>query len=143
MNKVQNKALYSNLSNYTMENVSSDILSYTLAEVSTDQLKSAITHNKFGGLCFKGDLHEKAILHFTKALEALGNVVFTNAYQNLGNVYAQKNKVHDAIKFYEKVINASPFNPDNADKILDPNIQNKLINSKEAYIDAFTNLGKI
>jgi len=117
-------------------------LIYDMTKISPENLKLVISHNKFGGLCLKGDLHDKAISHFTKAIELSGNLAFTNVYQNLGNAYAQKNNIEEAIKCYHTVIEYSPFNPANKEKIKDENIYNGLINSKEAYVDAYTNLGR-
>jgi len=125
----------------TSINTSPSDLTFDMTTFSPEKLKLVISHNKFGGLCLKGDLHDKAISHFNKALEASDNLGFTNIYQNLGNAYAQKNNIDEALKCYNTVIKFSPFNPENNDKITDENIKNALINSKEAYVDAFTNLG--
>jgi tetratricopeptide (TPR) repeat protein len=125
-----------------MDKSSSGDLIYDMSKISLDDLKLAITNNKFGGICFKADKHDKAIDHFNKALQGIGDIVFTNAYQNLGNVYAQKNNIGESIRCYEFVIEWSPHNPKNKEKVTDENIYNQHVNSKEAYIDAYTNLGK-
>ncbi len=123
-----------------MEQSQTSVLTYNISDLSPDHLKQAILHNKFGGLCFKGNTFDKAIDHFQKAIELIGDLAFTNIYQNMGNVYAQKNQIEDAVKYYQTVIKYSPHNPENKDAINDEYMYNNLINSKEAYIDAYTNL---
>ncbi len=124
-----------------METVNQISLKLSLKETSPEQLKLAISHNKFGGLCLKAGAVDKAISHFQKALEAVVNLAFTNVYQNLGNAYAQKKDIETAVKYYNIVIEFSPYNPSNQEKTIDQYLYKELIKSKEAYIDAYTNLG--
>lgn len=74
-------------------------------------IEKAFLHNKFGCYCLKSGQLEKAEKHFFLALDQLEDkTVFSNIYQNLGNVYAQKKNHPLAIEYYEKIIEYSPFN---------------------------------
>jgi tetratricopeptide (TPR) repeat protein len=124
-----------------MEN--SDI-QYSFEGISADDLKMAINHNKFGGLCLQSDKHDKALVHFEKALELVKNKhIFTNVYQNIGNLYAQQNKIDEALKYYHLVIEHSPHNTKNQQAKRNLILLQKVLNSKEAFVDAYTNMGML
>jgi len=61
-------------------------------------------------------------------------------YQNLANLYAQKNEIDRAIEYYHLVLKYSPHNPGNSSKVIDERLWHKKMNAKEAYIDAHTNI---
>lgn len=78
------------------------------------KLEKSFLHNKFGCYCLKSGQLDKAEKHFFLALDQLEDkTIFSNIYQNLGNVYAQKKNHPLAIQYYEKIIEYSPFNPKN------------------------------
>ena len=115
---------------------------YNFEGIPADDLKTAINHNKFGGVLLQAGNLEKALQHFQKALNFVKSKhIFTNVYQNIGNLYAQQNKIEDAISYYKLVIEHSPHNAENKPKIKNPLLYQKVLNSREAYVDAYTNLG--
>lgn len=103
-----------------------------------------LLHNRFGCYCLQANFLEKAKNHFTKALALIDNkTFFTNIYQNFGNVFAQERKYDEAIKYYQMVIDFSPFNtekPAHYNEIPKEILFDKRINSFDAFVDAHTNI---
>jgi len=116
-----------------------------------EQIELALKHNKFASIMFRSNKLEGAEKHFLKALEIsdeLG-IPYTNVMQNLGNLYAQKKDYILAEEYYRRVIEESPSGVDKKYEILAEApetaghykiMQEKNLNSQEAYIDAHTNL---
>ena len=104
-----------------------------------------LKRNKFGAACLKAnhlDKAEKLLQIAIKECEEL-NIPFTNAYMNLGNVYAQMKNYPKAIEYFLKVIHESPHNEENKglkfDDVHEYFIMNVHVNNRQAYADAHTN----
>lgn len=98
-------------------------------------------HNKFGCYCLKAGYLDRALKHFNEALNNLSDqTIYSNIYQNIGNVYAQKRDYKNAIINYEKVIKYSPFNIKNKENNGNEILNNNKFNSFDAFVDAYVNL---
>lgn len=117
-------------------------------------MEKALQHNKFASILFQADKLDAALSHYTKALEictAIG-LPYSNLYQNLGNLHAQKKEYEKARDYFLKVLEVSPY----AQPSLYPDISKpkdeesgeghqivlyeRRLNSVEAFVDAHTNL---
>lgn len=107
-------------------------------------LGKSLLHNKFGCYCLQANFLKKAFDHFRKAIILIDNkTFFTNIYQNMGNAFAQERNYDEAIKYYQMVLDYSPYNNERLNhynEIPKEILFDKSINSFDAFVDAHTNL---
>jgi tetratricopeptide (TPR) repeat protein len=115
-----------------------------------DDMQLCLKQNKFASVLFKADRLDMAETRFIATLQLADSIglLYTNLCQNLANLYAQKKDYSQALNYYQRVIDESPHNPQNAKhKNVEPQSEAGLIlysehlNSWEAYEDAHTNMG--
>lgn len=115
-----------------------------------DDMQTCLKQNKFASILFRADKLEMAETRFLSTLQLADSIglLYTNLCQNLANLYAQKKDYSQALTYYQRVINESPHNCQNAvAKHYEPQSEMGLIvfsehlNSLEAYEDAHTNIG--
>ena len=118
-----------------------------------EDLVLAIKHNKFGGFLLNANDIDKADEHFNKSADVIRGkykIPYSNIEMNLGNLWGQRRDYKKAIEQYERVLQVSPYNPDNLDMKLpgdspldlkySPIVYSPKLNNEEAYIDAHSNL---
>lgn len=114
------------------------------------KIEKALLHNKFGSYCLKGEQADLALKHFHLALDEINNEhFFTNLYQNIGNCFAMKRDYSKASEYYSMVLQYSPHDEANLTKAEENSFEidrfsflfHKLLNAKQAFIDAHVNCG--
>ena len=125
--------------------------SFDTVEVSPEYLEKVdkcLKHNKFASVLFQAGKLEPAEKHFLKAAELAAEISlpYSNVLQNLGNLYAQMKNYQPALDHYSQVIAQSPHNPQNPlsqtplNSIKGQLLFEPRLNSKEAFVDAHTNI---